>query len=442
MKKTYRMLFIALVFACVFLTPALASNFDSSAQELKDFGMFKGTNVGFDLDRAPTRAEAAVMLVRLLGAENEAKTQYESGEITNPFTDVSDWAKPYIAWLYDNNLTKGVSDTIFGVAGQCTAKMYCTFVLRALGYSDTDGDFTFDQSEDLAEYLGIYDADMVESTFLRDHAVAISYRALAASINGTDTSLLEKLIADGAVSETSASALLDKVKAYRAYCAAFDEYNSSSAVSASAYQFLKVQNIETFANYTYSGNASYMVKATDDGLQMSFINTYTYRGPTSTTCSWIKDGYYYYSDAFEKTKTALTDSIMDEVFSADVSVYMPALYEVKSAAMNSTAEGMKYVLTYADDFDYFGYLNDTLDLEFETSNIVNLSVSNCTLTVLTDEVGKITSFKNNYSCTFKYNNEGYLAPISMDYSNDEKINATGDRIVIVFPDFSAFKEQS
>ena len=50
----------------------------------------------FSLGRALTRNEAVTMLVRLLGQEDEAL----SGNYAMPFTDVADWAKPYVAYAY------------------------------------------------------------------------------------------------------------------------------------------------------------------------------------------------------------------------------------------------------------------------------------------------------------------------------------------------------
>ena len=59
---------------------ASASSYDSVAEELSAIGVFRGTAGGFELDRAPTRSEAAIMLVRLYGAEDEAKAAYEAGQ--------------------------------------------------------------------------------------------------------------------------------------------------------------------------------------------------------------------------------------------------------------------------------------------------------------------------------------------------------------------------
>ena len=51
-----------------------------------------------------------------------------------PFTDVADWAKPYVGYAYANGLTAGVSQTRFGSESSVTAAQFLTFVLRALGY--------------------------------------------------------------------------------------------------------------------------------------------------------------------------------------------------------------------------------------------------------------------------------------------------------------------
>ena len=75
MKKTLKCIVAAaLCFAC-FAMCAFAADSTSLADDLKEIGMFKGTNEGYELDRAPTRVEAAVMLVRMLGKEEAAEDQ-------------------------------------------------------------------------------------------------------------------------------------------------------------------------------------------------------------------------------------------------------------------------------------------------------------------------------------------------------------------------------
>ena len=94
---------VTLLVTALLMTAALcvsASAYQSAAEDLSAIGMFRGTvNGGFELDRAPKRSEAAIMLVRLYGAEEEAAAAYQSGEISHPFKDVGPIASPYVAWL-------------------------------------------------------------------------------------------------------------------------------------------------------------------------------------------------------------------------------------------------------------------------------------------------------------------------------------------------------
>ena len=107
MKRFLTLLFTTLLLTAALCVNASATTYDAAAEDLSAIGMFRGTEKGFELDRAPTRSEAAIMLVRLYGAEETAKAAYESGEISHPFTDVSAFTSPYVAWLYTNGITNG-----------------------------------------------------------------------------------------------------------------------------------------------------------------------------------------------------------------------------------------------------------------------------------------------------------------------------------------------
>ena len=76
MKRFLTLLFTTLLLTAALCVTASASDFDAVAEDLSAIGMFRGTASGFELDRAPTRSEAAIMLVRLYGAEEKAKTAY------------------------------------------------------------------------------------------------------------------------------------------------------------------------------------------------------------------------------------------------------------------------------------------------------------------------------------------------------------------------------
>ena len=153
MKRIFTVLAVTLLLTAAMAMTASASEYDSVAEDLSAIGVFRGTSSGFELDRAPTRSEAAIMLVRLYGAEEEAQTAYQAGDITMPFTDVGTTAAPYVAWLYDQGITNGTSATTFGT-GACSAQNYVVFLLRALGYQDGT-DFAYGDALTFAQQKGV-----------------------------------------------------------------------------------------------------------------------------------------------------------------------------------------------------------------------------------------------------------------------------------------------
>lgn len=233
MKSKFRIALVAAAAAVGLMATAGAANFDHCADQLKDLGLFQGTEQGYELDRAPTRAEAATMLVRLLGKEGEAKTL----DYTAPFTDLADWEKPYVQYLYDNGLTTGATATTFEPEEGCSAQMYTTFLLRALGYSDAEaGDFTYAQAVSFGESIGLVDyANCNQDNFLRDHVAAMSLTALDTPVKGDEsTVLLEKLVADGAVDANQASDLLTFFDRYASYTDASSKMNNATKMDLTA----------------------------------------------------------------------------------------------------------------------------------------------------------------------------------------------------------------
>lgn len=201
--KKLKVLFLALavVVAFVCALPVLATetqprdvSFENSlAADLKALGLFSGvSDTNFDLERAPSRTEVLVMLIRVLGEEKAVK----EGTWEHPFTDVAEWANPYVGYAYEKGLTKGVSATKFGT-DNASAATYLTFVLRALGYSDADGDFAWDNPYPLAKGLGLLPSFVDTENFWRADIVSVSYAALAVDLKGTATMLAEKLIDAG-----------------------------------------------------------------------------------------------------------------------------------------------------------------------------------------------------------------------------------------------------
>ncbi len=178
----------------------------AEAEALYCLGIFNGSEKGFELERIPTRAEGAVMLVRLLGQEDCAL----HAELTHPFQDVPDWANPYVAYLYQEGLTGGTSSTTFSPNDSLSVEQYMSFLLRALAYSETGGDFTWHESLKKALQLGILDTaaytQLNSTQFRRDEMVWISYLALQSKLKNQDYTLLEKLVEKDQVISSAAAA--------------------------------------------------------------------------------------------------------------------------------------------------------------------------------------------------------------------------------------------
>ena len=204
---------IASLLLMILTIPGLAATSGESnlekAVDLKILGLFNGTDKGFELERIPTRIEGAAMLLRLLGKEQAAKDQ----NISHPFTDVPSWADSLIGYMYQNGLTSGTSATTFGSAEYLTARQYVTFVLRALGYSDKNNDFKFENALDKAVQAGLLsilesDSLKTRSNILRNDVVGLSYSALKTKLKASSSTLLEKLVnQDKIITKTAATVL-------------------------------------------------------------------------------------------------------------------------------------------------------------------------------------------------------------------------------------------
>lgn len=228
MKKVIAMLLCLILCVSVVPVGAAAAGRDTAyeetlASDLKTLGLFQGvSDTDFALGRAPTRTEALIMLIRVLGKESDAL----KGTWSHPFTDVASWADNYVGYAYETGLTTGVSDTKFGT-GTASAAMYLTFVLRALGYSDQNGgDFTWDNPFSLARQVGILPDCVQTNPFLRADVVLVSYGALTVRLKNSAQTLAQKLMAEGVFTQAAFDACYDR--------SALDNYPSAPSLSTSS----------------------------------------------------------------------------------------------------------------------------------------------------------------------------------------------------------------
>ena len=196
---------LVMIFSIVPSATAANNEATEAAEALYELGLFKGTGTNsdgtpiFDLDKTPTRNQAIIMLVRLLGKEEEAK----AGTWKIPFTDVSDSMKPYIGYAYTNGLTNGFTATTYCGTNPIKANQYITFVLRSLGYT-SGADFQVSAAWEFSDKIGLTDGRYNQNTtaFTRGDVAIISNSALSTKTKNSTDTLLSVLKAQG-ISQTT-----------------------------------------------------------------------------------------------------------------------------------------------------------------------------------------------------------------------------------------------
>ena len=129
-----------------------AVDYNAMASALKTMHLFRGSftgfGQGFDLEMAPTRIQALIMFLRVLG-EEDAALAYTGPAL--PFTDIqpgSNSAK-YVGYAYAKGYTNGYTATLWRPNQTVSLNQYTEFLLRALGYSsvtNTDLSDTLDRA--------------------------------------------------------------------------------------------------------------------------------------------------------------------------------------------------------------------------------------------------------------------------------------------------------
>ena len=208
MKKIKALLTAVVVITALLATSVPASAFSpNESRSIDNFfieaQLLKGDGTGYGLDKPANRLEGIIILIRLMGHDAEAQGMKD---LPCQFTDVPDWAKGYVNYAYGENISKGVSDTQFGVNDQLTAYQYNTLLLRVLGYDDSQGDFSWEGSVDKAKNLDILPADFARASsksktqFTKGTLLETSFYYLQANLKEQAQTLADSLIESGAIS--------------------------------------------------------------------------------------------------------------------------------------------------------------------------------------------------------------------------------------------------
>ncbi|MDO4269543.1 MAG: S-layer homology domain-containing protein [Eubacteriales bacterium] len=198
MKKLSSILLCAiltLATACPALAVESQTELNTAAVHLKEQGIMVGDQSGdLKLDSGLTRAELAALLTRLHGGAETDPTHYTWACY---FTDVPDWAKPYVGYCTANLLVTGYGNSMYGPYDSVTPQMACTVILRAFEY--TDG-WSYTTACPYAVQQGLidYSATQEEEISRGDMAVLI-YRAMQKQSGELDVPTAPVTQADGIV---------------------------------------------------------------------------------------------------------------------------------------------------------------------------------------------------------------------------------------------------
>ena len=112
--------------------PAISQVTEAKASALKELGLFAGDEGGFRLADNMTRVEMGVIVMRMTNGQDALRENGAYYAQVCPFTDVPQWAKSSIGFLYDHKLAAGQSASLYGT-GDVTKRDYAVMMMRVLG---------------------------------------------------------------------------------------------------------------------------------------------------------------------------------------------------------------------------------------------------------------------------------------------------------------------
>lgn len=190
---------------------------DDAAMRLYYLGMLSGSGsninggIEFDLDRGLNRVEAAVFATRLMGAEDEALSVHYA----HPFADVPAWASDYVGYIFGCGLIDDlITDENYTDDGYLfeptlgeTAERFSSYMLYALGYRISDGDYTTPIAAEYARDIGIC-VTAKDAPLTRGDAVLAMYNTLRTTCKNSDRVFSNTLVKQGAIDYQDAVFLL------------------------------------------------------------------------------------------------------------------------------------------------------------------------------------------------------------------------------------------
>lgn len=116
---------------------------EDAAQRLRQLGLFYGTGDGYALDEAVTRAQAAVMVLRMMGEERNISSK---SSVETQFSDMrGHWAEGAVAHAYALGYVNGTSADTFEPERGVTGREFVKMLLSAMGYEGVTIENAYDK---------------------------------------------------------------------------------------------------------------------------------------------------------------------------------------------------------------------------------------------------------------------------------------------------------
>ena len=169
---------------------------------LKTVGIMTGDENGkFNPEAKVTRNEMAVVMCTLL---DYTVASYKG---TSPFTDVPEWAEPYVAACYTNGITRGYDAKTYGGSDTVPTGQAALMLLKALGYFQYSADFGSDwlvETTKNGSTAGLFDGvpTGAKEALTRNDVAQMVLNALEADLvkaekNGSDVHVGDVVISGG-----------------------------------------------------------------------------------------------------------------------------------------------------------------------------------------------------------------------------------------------------
>ena len=179
-----------------------SENHQEAIEVLKSVGIMTGDEKGnFNPEAKVTRNEMAVVMSNLMAYN--VKTYAN----TSPFTDVPEWAEPYVAACYTNGITSGYDAKTYGGSDTVTTGQAALMLLKALGYFQYSADFGSDwlvETTKNGSTAGLFDgvATGAKEALTRNDVAQMVLNALEADLvkaekNGSDVHVGDVVISGG-----------------------------------------------------------------------------------------------------------------------------------------------------------------------------------------------------------------------------------------------------